>query len=273
MPRTLPAFAVLFLASLSALRAADRVQFNHDIRPILSDTCFNCHGHDEKQRKAGLRLDLREEALKPAKSGEVAIVPGKPGSSALIARVLTDDADDIMPPAKLHKPLSKFQKDTLRRWIAEGAEYQGHWAFETPTLPTPPANADAKNGAIDAFVAARLKAEKLGFSPEASREVMLRRATLALTGLPPTPDEAEAFLQSAIRDPQSAIESLVDRLLASPHFGERMATPWLDLARHSDTAGYHNDSLRQTWLWRDGGSKSRERLHAQRDDVGRGRHH
>jgi hypothetical protein len=251
MPRTLTAFTVLLLASLSALRAADRVQFNRDIRPILSDTCFNCHGHDEKQRKAGLRLDLREEALKPAKSGEVAIVPGKPGSSALIARVLTDDEDDIMPPAKLHKPLSKIQKDTLRRWIAEGAEYQGHWAFQTPTLPTPPANTDAKNGAIDAFVGARLKTEKLDFSPEASREVLLRRATLALTGLPPTPNEAEAFLQSALRDPQSAIESLVDRLLASPHFGERMATPWLDLARHSDTAGYHNDSLRQTWLWRD----------------------
>ena len=251
MQRTFPALAALLLAPLSTLRAEERVQFNRDIRPILSDTCFNCHGPDEKQRKAGLRLDLRDEALKPAKSGDVAIVPGKPEGSALIARVLTDDADDLMPPTKLHKPLSKIQKDTLRRWIAEGAEYQGHWAFQTPTLPALPADADAQAGAIDAFVAARLKAEKLDFSPEAPREVLLRRATLALTGLPPTPAETEAFLQSAIPNPQSAIESLVDRLLASPHFGERMATPWLDLARHSDTAGYHNDSLRQTWLWRD----------------------
>ncbi len=248
MQRTLFAPVALLLASLSTLRATERVQFNRDIRPILSDTCFNCHGPDEKQRKAGLRLDLREEALKPAKSGDVAIVPGKPESSALVARVLTDDADDLMPPTKLHKPLSKIQKDTLRRWIAEGAEYQGHWAFQTPSLPTPPADADTKTGAIDAFIAAKLKAEKLGFSPEASREVLLRRASLALTGLPPTPAETDAFL-----DDQSprAYEVLVDRLLASPHFGERMATPWLDLARHSDTAGYHNDSLRQTWLWRD----------------------
>ena len=252
-----PARPGALAAALSALlgwvagapAAPAPVDFNRDIRPVMSDTCFKCHGFDDKARKAKLRLDLREEALKPAKSGKIPIVPGQPDKSEIIARLFTKDADELMPPPAAHKTISPAQKELFRRWVAEGAKYAGHWAFEplvAPAVPKP-ATPDATNP-IDAFLAARLDQEKLAFQPDAPREVLLRRAALALTGLPPKPADVDAFLADS--SPR-AFANAVDRLLASPHYGERVAVPWLDLARHSDTAGYHNDSLRQVWLWRD----------------------
>ena len=252
----LAALAITFLLpdyarTATAAAAPAPVDFNRDIRPVMSDTCFKCHGFDDKARKGKLRLDLREEALKPAKSGKIPIVPGKPDQSEIIARLFSKDADEVMPPTSAHKTISPAQKELFRRWVAEGAKYAGHWAFEPAVAPAVPkiANPQSPNAnSIDAFLAADLATEKLSFQPEAPREVLLRRVTLALTGLPPTLAEVDAFL--ADTSPR-AYEKVVDRLLASPHYGERLAVPWLDLARHSDSAGYHNDSLRETWLWRD----------------------
>ena len=227
------------------------VDFNRDIRPLMSDTCFKCHGFDDKARKGKLRLDVREEALKAGTSGKPAIVPGKPEQSEIIARLFTKDADDLMPPSAAHKEITPAQKELFRRWVAEGAKYAGHWAFEPAVPPAVPKSGNRQSAIgnpIDAFLADKLEAEKLKFQPEAPREALLRRVTLALTGLPPKPAEVDAFL--ADKSPR-AYENVVDRLLASPHYGERLAVPWLDLARHSDSAGYHNDSLRETWLWRD----------------------
>ena len=192
--------AILIAAFITVGRAHAKVEFNRDIRPILSDTCFHCHGPDEKERKSGLRLDVRAEALKPAKSGSVAIVPGKPDQSELMARVLTSDEDDLMPPTKLHKPLSSQQKDLLRQWIAEGAEYQGHWAFITPKRPEVPkvaTHAAQVANDVDAFVFAKLEQEGLGPSVAADKATLIRRVTLDLTGLPPTPAEVDAFLADA----------------------------------------------------------------------------
>ena len=240
-----------YARTATAAAAPAPVDFNRDIRPVMSDTCFKCHGFDDKARKGKLRLDLRDEALKPAKSGKIPIVPGKPDQSEIIARLFSKDADEVMPPTSAHKTISPAQKELFRRWVAEGAKYAGHWAFEPAVAPAVPkiANPQSPNAnSIDAFLAADLATEKLSFQPEAPREVLLRRVTLALTGLPPTLAEVDAFL--ADTSPR-AYEKVVDRLLASPHYGERLAVPWLDLARHSDSAGYHNDSLRETWLWRD----------------------
>lgn len=243
-------FTTLLLVSTVVARAAappdGRVQFNRDVRPILSDTCFHCHGFDEKERKGGLRLDVREEALKPAKSGDIAIVPGKPEESTLLARVFAPDSDDdLMPPAKLHKPLKPEQKETLRRWIAEGAEYQGHWAFLKPERATPPPG--GRNG-IDGFVQQKLSGQGLQPSPEAPKETLIRRATLDLTGLPPELADVAAFLKDPAPD---AYERMVDRLLASPRYGEHMAAKWLDLARYADSNGFQSDTRREMWHWRD----------------------
>ncbi len=171
--------------------AAEKVRFNRDVRPILSDTCFHCHGPDEKERKGGLRLDLREEAMKPAKSGATAIVPGKPEQSEIITRVLSKDAEEVMPPNKLHKNLSPAQKEVLRKWVSEGAEYEGHWAFIKPVRIEPPLKAA---NPIDGFLRARLANAGLRPSPAASKEALIRRVTLDLTGLPPSPAEVQAFL-------------------------------------------------------------------------------
>jgi hypothetical protein len=222
-----------------------RIQFNRDVRPILSDTCFHCHGFDEKERKGGLRLDVREEALKPAKSGDIAIVPGKPEESTLLMRVFATDPDDLMPPAKLHKPLKPEQKEILRRWIAEGAEYQGHWAFLKPERPTPPPGG---RNAIDGFIQQKLSEQGLKPSPEAPKETLIRRATLDLTGLPPEPGEVAAFVNDPAPD---AYERVVDRLLKSPRYGEHMSARWLDLARYADSNGFQSDTRREMWHWRD----------------------
>ena len=246
----------LALAVISALlvcktQAFAKVEFNRDIRPILSDTCFHCHGPDEKERKAKLRLDIKGDALKPAKSGEVAIVPGKPEKSELMARVLTHDEDDIMPPKELNKPLTQAQKDLLKQWIAEGAEYQGHWAFITPSRPEVPQVPSFKSqiaNDVDAFILSKLEKEGLKPSPEADKQTLIRRASLDLIGLPPTPEEVDAFVKDT--SPQ-AYEKVLDRLLKSEHYGELMALQWLDFARYADSHGFQTDSSRQMWPWRD----------------------
>ncbi len=230
--------------------AAAAVDFNRDIRPILSDRCFACHGFDEKERQSGLRLDVREAALLPSDSGRAAIVPGDAGASELVRRILTDDPDDRMPPAKTGKPLSAAESALLERWVAEGAEYQAHWAFVAPVRPAPPAvrRADWPRNEIDRFILARLEREGLEPSPEASRETLIRRLTLDLTGLPPSLAEIDAFLAD---DAPEAFERVVDRLLMSPRYGERMTVEWLDAARFADTHGYHLDSARDLTVWRE----------------------
>jgi len=237
--------AALTLASPAALRPAE-VTFNRSIRPVLAENCFACHGPDAKARKSGLRLDLRDESLKPAKSGAVAIVPGDPAKSELVARITASDPEDLMPPPKSHKELSPAQIEMLRKWIADGAVYQKHWAFE-PLVKAIPDGTSSANP-IDAFVADKLREHGMRFSPEASPETLLRRVTLDLTGLPPTLEEMRAY--QADPSPR-AYERVVDRLLGSSHFGEHLAAGWLDAARYADTNGYFGDKPRQMWLWRD----------------------
>jgi Protein of unknown function (DUF1553)/Protein of unknown function (DUF1549)/Planctomycete cytochrome C len=240
--------SLLLCAALPAPVRAEQnatVSFNRDVRPILSDKCFACHGPDEKKRDSKLRLDIREQAVKPAESGDTAIVPGKPEASQLIARVTTKDRDDRMPPSKTHKQVSSQEVETLRRWIAEGAVYQGHWAFIKPERPALPF---ATPNPIDAFIRARLQKEGLQPSPEAPRETLIRRVSLDLTGLPPTPEEVSAFLADQA---PAAYERVVDRLLASPRYGEKMAQQWLDFARYADSNGFQSDGSRFMWPWRD----------------------
>lgn len=230
--------------------AEGKVSFNRDIRPILSDNCFQCHGPDERKREAGLRLDQRDSATKPTESGHTAIVPGKAEASELVARITTADTDLQMPPASSGKKLTAMQIDLLRRWVAEGAEYQGHWAFlpvQRPALPEVKHAAWVRNP-IDRFIAARLEQEGLTPAPEATRETLIRRVTLDLTGLPPTPAEVDAFV--ADTSPE-AYEKVVDRLLQSKRYGERMAMQWLDFARYADSNGYQTDGSRYQWPWRD----------------------
>jgi len=247
--RVLPLVALLLVAPhLGAAEAADMVRFNRDIRPIMSDTCFHCHGFDPKSRKGGLRLDLREEALKAGKSGEIAIVPGKPEQSEIIKRIFSTDKEDMMPEKESHKTLTNAQKELFRRWVAQGAVYEPHWAYkplEAPAIPALPAG--GKNP-VDAFIGAKLAERKISPSVEASKERLLRRASLDLTGLPPTPEETAAFLADKSPD---AYEIQVDRLLASPRFGERMAVWWLDVARFADTVGYHGDQNQRIFPYRD----------------------
>ncbi len=221
-----------------------KVEFNRDIRPFLSDTCFHCHGPDSHARKAGLRLDLRAEALKPAESGEVPIVPGKPALSEAARRVLTDDKDDLMPPPKARKPLTTRQKELFKRWIEQGAEYQVHWSYAVPVKAVIPADANA----VDFLVQRRLTDIGLKPSPEADRRSLIRRLYSDLLGLPPKPEEVAAFVND--RSP-AAYGQLVDRVLASPHYGERMAIGWLDVVRFADTSGYHSDNPRNVWPYRD----------------------
>ena len=237
--------AIVSLCVASHSFAADRVQFNRDVRPILSDTCFHCHGPDEKERKGGLRLDVRAEAIKPAKSGATALVPGKPEQSEIINRILSKDSEEVMPPNKLHKNLTAAQKEILRNWVAQGAEYEGHWAFIKPVRIDPLLRTP---NPIDGFLRAKLTAAGLKPSPEASRETLIRRVTLDLTGLPPTPAEVAAFVSDTQPD---AYGRVVDRLLASPAYGEHMASPWLDLARYADSNGFQSDTSREMWHWRD----------------------
>lgn len=217
------------------------ISFNRDIRPILSDNCFNCHGPDEHSRKADLRLDTREGAT----GGEYpAIVAGDSDASELIARLLTEDEDDIMPPPESHKKLTPDQILLLTRWVNEGAEWEGHWSF----MPNMTAAESLKNDTIDTFIDRELARLKLSRNEEASRRTLVRRVTLDLTGLPPTPDEVDAFLANTR---PSAYEDLVDELLSRSTFGEHRARYWLDAARYADTHGLHLDNYREIWPYRD----------------------
>ena len=232
---------LLFMIAALPAAAGEKVSFNRDIRPIMSDTCFHCHGNDAGTREAGLRLDVREAALAETEGGVVPIVPGDPDSSGIIQRIF--DADDPMPPESAHKPLSAEQKDLLRRWVAEGAVYEPHWAYAPLVRPALPPGSEGKNP-IDAFVEARLAAKGLAPSPEATPAVLERRLALDLTGLPP-----EAVLAEA--GPRPAGDALVEALLASPHYGERMAVWWLDIARYADTVGFHGDQNQRIFPYRD----------------------
>jgi hypothetical protein len=222
---------------------AEAIVFSRDVLPILSENCLRCHGPDDKARKAKLRLDTREGVLG-------VVVAGKSDASELIRRITSEDKEEVMPPASTRRTLTLAQKELLRRWVEQGAAWSKHWAYETPRRPNLPAVHDAgwcKN-AIDRFVQARLEKEGLRASPSASKETLIRRVTLDLTGLPPTLKQIDDFL--ADRSPD-AYDKLVDQLLASPHYGERMALTWLDGARFADTNGYQNDFARSMWLWRD----------------------
>jgi hypothetical protein len=238
-------FAFFLAVSLAALQAEDRIQFNRDVRPILSDTCFHCHGFDPKARKAGLRLDLREAAIQETSDGVIPIVPGNPDASAIIQRIFSTDEDVVMPPSEVHKALTRNQKETLRRWVAEGAMYESHWAYTKLIKPPVPQNGNPHP--VDAFIRDKLDSKKITPSPEAPKAKLLRRLFLDLIGLPPSPEEVAMFLNAK----DGAYERQIDRLLESPHYGERMAVWWLDLARFADTVGYHGDQNQRIFPYRD----------------------
>ena len=228
---------------------AQTIEFNRDIRPILSDRCFRCHGPDEKNRQAGLRLDFEEGAKRDIGPGR-AVVPGNLAQSLMIHRITADDPEQRMPPVDSGKSLSTEEIELIKRWVVQGAPYQVHWSFEKPRRPTLPGVAKKewpRNG-IDFFVLARLEANGLNPSPEADRNTLIRRLSLDLIGAVPSLDEVRRFVDD--RSP-GAYERLVDRLLDSPHFGERMGRHWLDLARYADSNGYANDGLRSVWPYRD----------------------
>lgn len=245
----LPLAGGLVAAEPSAAKAgAGKLQFNESIQPILSENCYSCHGPDPGSRKAGLRLDRAEHAFKPLEKGGPAIVPGKPDESPLVKRVESKDPKEVMPPAEAHKTLKPAEIALLRRWVAEGAEYQEHWAFIAPKRPAVPAVASKAENPIDRFIQQRLAKEKLSPAPEADRPTLIRRVTYDLTGLPPTPEEVDAFV--ADKAP-GAYERVVDRLLASPRYGEHRTHYWLDYVRYADTHGVHFDNSRAIWPYRD----------------------
>ena len=248
--RFLVAFVLQGGAVLPALE--DRAQaespaldFNRDIRPILAENCFYCHGQDANKRQAELRLDIRDVAIEAG-----AIVPKDPRASELISRINATNPQELMPPPRSNRRLTPEQKKRLERWIGEGANYATHWAFVAPKRPAEPAVKDARwvRNSIDRFVLAKLEAEGMSPSPEADRATLIKRLSIDLTGLPPTLEEVDAFV--ADTDP-NAYEMLVDRLLASPHYGERMALPWLDAARYADSNGFQQDGDTWQWIWRD----------------------
>jgi hypothetical protein len=237
--------------ALSSRAAADgAVDFRADVLPILSDTCFACHGPDEGQRKGKFRLDTLDGATGPTQSGKAAIVPGEPQASELVRRIFAEHADELMPPPDFKRPLTDAQKQTLRQWIAQGAQYRKHWAYEVPVRPALPllrAATVRERNAIDHFIFARLEREGLSPSPQADRYTLIRRVTLDLTGLPPSIEEVDAFIADRRAD---AYERLVDRLLQVPAFGEHFGRHWLDLARYADSNGYHVDTPRHIWAYR-----------------------
>jgi hypothetical protein len=229
----------VILLVLASFGAAE-VRFNRDIRPIMAQTCFRCHGPDKNARMAGMRLDLRDEALRPTASGAAPIVPGDSAKSAIIQRVFATNSR-IMPPASIHKELTASQKEMLRQWVTEGAKYEGHWAYQPVERP-------GALSSIDGFVQSRLAAEHIAPSSEADRRTLIRRVTLDLTGLPPTPADVAAFI--ADHSP-NAYEKVVGRLLASDAYAEQQTMHWLDAVRYADTCGFHGDNAFPAWPYRD----------------------
>ncbi|HEX3659699.1 MAG TPA: DUF1553 domain-containing protein [Pirellulales bacterium] len=263
-PAALAVISLFGSAPCTAARPAAAIEFNRDVRPILSDKCFLCHGPDRASRQADLRLDVRQDAL-AARDGASPIVPGHAADSEVIRRIISDDPDEQMPPPKSGLKLAAREIEALKQWIDAGAEYQAHWALIPPRRPPVPAIkqvAGAANSSplageggareaanpVDHFIRARLESQAISPAAEADKPTLLRRVTFDLTGLPPTPAEVDAFL--ADTSPE-AYDKAVDRLLTSPRYGERMATNWLDAARYADTNGYQSDEQRQMWRWRD----------------------
>jgi hypothetical protein len=232
-------------ATIATSKVAAKVDYNRDIRPILSENCYACHGPDKSNRKAKLRLDDRDVAIERG-----AFKPGQPDASELVKRIFSTDKDEMMPPPDAHKTLTATQKGLLREWIAENAKYEPHWAYAPLERPAVPRTGNPKwvTNPIDAFVLHDLAEHRLQPSPPADKDVLIRRVSLDLTGLPPTPAEVSAFVNDHSKH---AYEKVVDRLLASPHYGERMAVPWLDLARFTDTVGYHGDQNERNFPYRD----------------------
>ncbi len=240
---------LLLTASVRADGSGPKISFSRDIRPLLSDLCFKCHGPDEEHRASELRLDIQSGAFADL-GGRHAIVAGDPAASELVARISSTDPEKRMPPADSGRELTEYQKTLLAEWVRQGAEWNDHWAFvapERPVLPQTSRRSWSRNP-IDDFVLARLEQDGLQPSAEADRSTLIRRVTLDLTGLPPTAAEVTAFVADSAPD---AYDRLVDRLLRSPRYGEKMAISWLDAARYADTSGYQNDGPRQMWRWRD----------------------
>jgi mono/diheme cytochrome c family protein len=251
--RSLALLAVLLSLPLAAAeKSSAKVDYQRDVRPIISAKCYHCHGPDDGAREAKLRFDIREEAVKERKGGTFAIKPGDVKRSELVARISTSDPDELMPPPKTGHPLTKEEVETLKRWVQQGAPYADHWAFTKPVAPAIPKTSASKAWAkneVDYFIHQKLKEAKLSPNAEADKHTLVRRLSLDLIGLPPTPQEVEAFVNDKS---VNAYEKLVDRLLASPHFGEKWARMWLDLARYADSAGYGSDPLRMNiWPYRD----------------------
>ena len=245
-------FGLLCLAATARQGMADTkaISFNKDIRPILSDRCFTCHGPDAEKRQSGLRLDTVTDATAALESGSHALVPGNHPRVRSFTRINSKDPDIVMPPPEVGKPVTQEEAKLFAQWIAEGARYEKHWAFEQNKRPVEPEDIDTKwpLTPIDHFILARLEQEKIAPSQNARRKTLARRVALDLTGLPPSPEVAEKFLQD---DTDGAYERYVDALLTSPHYGERMAIEWLDAARYADSHGYQTDSSRSNWPWRD----------------------
>ncbi|MCA9098038.1 MAG: DUF1549 domain-containing protein, partial [Planctomycetaceae bacterium] len=242
--------AVSLFSSLALADGPDKVNFDRQIRPILSDNCFACHGFDEKQRKAGLRLDTKEGVFAKADSGEPSVIAGNGTDSELYQRLVESTPELQMPPPSTGKKLKPEQIELIKRWIDEGAEVTQHWAFIPPTQPIPPevAHPEFVINPIDQFILKRLEHEGLQPSQQADKTTLIRRLTLDLTGLPPTPEEVDAFLAD---NSERAYETIVERLLNSPRYGEHMARYWLDAARYGDTHGLHLDNERSLWPYRD----------------------
>ena len=249
LAQSLVVLALGLTAEVAAQAADQTVRFNRDIRPILSENCFHCHGPDPASRKAGLRLDTREGFFESTPKREATVIVGKPEKSELFRRIMTTDEEDIMPPPKEHKILKPEQKQLVKRWIEQGAPWEPHWSFLKPERPLPPTAATTTvRNPIDSFVATKLVEKKLSMNPEADRRTLARRLSLDLTGLPPKPADVEAFVKDKSPD---YYEKFVDRLIATPQWGEHRGRYWLDAARYADTHGLHFDNYREMWPYRD----------------------
>ena len=239
--------AFLAVGSSVALSAEGRIRYDRDIRPILSENCFACHGPDEHERKAKLRLDVKEGGIYADRKGIIAVVPGKPDDSELLFRLLTEDREDVMPPPKTEKKLKPEEIALIKKWIEQGAEWEGHWSYDLPRKTSLPKGAHL----VDHFIGTRLDAEGLKASPPAELHTLLRRLSFDLTGLPPTQDQVAAFRKHAATDLPGALAAAADRLLDSPRYGERMAVFWLDLVRYADSIGYHSDNPMDVYPYRE----------------------